>query len=147
MFHSVGVEIGLGFSFSALILWGLWSVSYKLCSQRFGIRFELFFVNWVLGGLLQATLLAVLFGNNFIVVGGEDQQQFFSNLFHTSVMPVALCSIAGILAVMGNYLLLASTELTGLSVAVCPPLPPFFSVLSLPFAGLLAWCWCDGETN
>lgn len=123
MFHSVGLEIGLGFSFSALVLWGFWSVSYKLCSQRFGIRFELFYINWVLGGLLQATLLGVIFGTDLVVVGGEQQQQFFSNLLHSSALPIGLCAVAGVLAIIGNYLLLASTELTGLSVAVCFLLP------------------------
>jgi len=57
-------------------------------------------------------------GTDTIVEGGDPEEQFWRNLASASVLSVFLCALAGFLSILGNYMLLASTELTGLSVAV-----------------------------
>lgn len=63
-------------------------------------------------------IIGWLFGTDALIDGGSDTQQFWDNLLSASGEDVALCAICGCLAVFGNYLLLASTELSGLSSAV-----------------------------
>jgi len=58
MIESKGVA--LLFSFVTMILWGIWGVSFKLSTTRYKVRFELFYVDWIVGALLVSAILGLL---------------------------------------------------------------------------------------
>jgi hypothetical protein len=112
------------YSFTTTVLWGIWGITYKISADRFKIPAHVFVVDWMLSVCLSAFVLGGLFGTDLIFTGAPDSStanwQFFDNLIHNlNWRATLLLCTAGACAFLGNFLLLAGTQMAGMAIAVC----------------------------
>jgi len=111
--------VALLFSFATTLLWGVWGVTYKVSADRFAIPVHVFVVDWVVSVCLCTFVLASTFGTDLLFTASSGDMDFFNNLASDLTWKAwLLLMAAGTCAFLGNFLLLAGTEMAGMAIAV-----------------------------
>ncbi|AQG79953.1 multidrug DMT transporter permease [Spirosoma montaniterrae] len=93
-----------------MLCWGSWANTQKLAQANW--RFELFYVDYVLGIVLTALLLAFTLGST-----GADGRSFLADLGQANTANLGLAIWGGVLFNAANILLGAAIAIAGMSVA------------------------------
>ena len=102
-------EIALLVAVLALFCWGTWAITYKLTGKW---RYELYYFDFAFGVVVATAAAALTFGSM------GDELSFWDNLaFTAGRRQVGWALAAGVLLNLANMLLLASTSISGMSVA------------------------------
>jgi glucose uptake protein len=93
----------------ALLCWGSWANTYKLAGKH---RFELYYLDFALGFLVMALILAFTVGNI-----GFDGFSLFDDLEHSGKRQWLYGFMAGVVFNFGNMFLLSSVAVGGMAMA------------------------------
>lgn len=92
-----------------LLCWGSWANTYKLAGKH---RFELYYLDFALGFLLIALILAFTAGNI-----GFDGFSFFDDLEHSGKRQWLYAFMAGVVFNFGNMFLMSAVAVGGMAMA------------------------------
>ncbi len=98
--------------------WGSWANTQKMAK---GLRFELYYWDFILGIMITAFLAAVTLGSL-----GSDGRTFWDDFGQATILSITMAIAGGVVWNLGNLLLVAGISLTGLAVA-------------FPIGGGIAW--------
>lgn len=92
-----------------LLCWGSWANTFKLAGKH---RFELYYLDFALGFLALALILAFTAGNT-----GFDGFSFFDDLEHSGKRQWLFAFVAGVVFNFGNMFLMSSVAVSGIVMA------------------------------
>jgi glucose uptake protein len=108
MFTPSSFALAMVMMVTSTVCWGSWANTYKLTRQY---RFELFYLDYMLGVVLVSLGLALTLGST----GGPDA--FLTNVEHADTGNILWALLAGFIFNIANLLLVAAIEIAGLAVA------------------------------
>jgi glucose uptake protein len=88
----------------SVIFWGSWSNTIK-CSK--GVRYEIYYWDFIIGALLTGTILGLIFG--------KYGYGHFQNLFENHFRYIVQAFLSGVLFNMANILLVAAVTIAGMT--------------------------------
>ena len=98
------------FCIITMLCWGSWANTQKAVGQRW--RFELFYWDYVFGGVLAALLFAFTFGST-----GASGRSFLADLAQADPTNIGSALLGGVIFNAANILLVAAIALSGMAVA------------------------------
>ena len=98
------------YCFITMLCWGSWGNTQKLAARTW--RYELFYCDYVVGGLLVSLLMAFTLGSI-----GSEGRSFLADIAQADGRSLLSAFVGGVIFNAANLLLAAAIALTGLSVA------------------------------
>ncbi len=110
MFIVESYAVAVCLCFVTMLCWGSWANTQKLASLEW--RFQLFYIDYSLGVLLLALLLAFTLGSH-----GEQGRPFVADISQASSEAIALALLGGAVFNFANILLVVAIDISGMAVA------------------------------